>query len=301
MTQFQQTTSRTTTTTTTRQDHIDAAVNSWVSRRFPVPEVKTGTVNLRTLTVQQRNGLLEGPMVTIARNNVTIAQVYKRALMATSEFGNKIIRENPLANEIGLVDNTAHLDTNTLKKVLGWLSRECIGMEDFHPIPKGRNTVEACKILHVATVLGMRSYTAHISAYFHNYINDQTVLLGYHELDALLAAVDANDSLIQHLAKDLAHRRYTKAIPDVDDFAEYLKTQPALASAMDAIDQQHANERNVRAKKKLAAQAAAARFEDRKNRAEERRKANEQHRQEQFMATLQQARGGRAGGYGMAL
>ena len=293
MSGFQPVTSR---STTKLQDRTNAAMDSLLDPKVPIQQTLHSTIDIRAYPADLRKGLLAGPVVTIVRNKIPIAQVPKRAFMATSEFGHKAILENPAAKEIALPSSAARLDAKALSTVFGWLSPKCIG-QNVRPISQGQNTVEACKILHVATVLGMRMYTAHICAYFHAYINDQAVLLGYQELTALLAAIDSKDPLFKHLAKDLSHRRHAKMIPDPEDFAKYLKTQPALASAMDAIDEKHNKERKAKAQEKRAAYKAAAHVQYQ----EERRANAEKRRQERFMVQLQEARGGRAGGYGMGV
>ncbi|KAF2450036.1 hypothetical protein P171DRAFT_351741 [Karstenula rhodostoma CBS 690.94] len=253
----------------------------------------TGTVDIRTLSREERRGLLAGPKVTLTRGGSFFAEVHKRAFMATSMWANGRIQARGTISVLELPPSASRADTQALKIVIGWLSS--LGGDNIRPIPMGANTVEACKIYHAATALGMRLHVSHIAAYFHSYIEDHSTIPTYEELDAMQAAFHPDTKVYKHLVKDLAHRRHKKQIPDMKDFEAYLKKQPTLARALDEIDAKYIADR------KAAKEAVKAHLRER--RADERRadEKEEQRRREEFEAGLKAARGGRAGGYGMGV
>ncbi|KAL1600733.1 hypothetical protein SLS60_007121 [Paraconiothyrium brasiliense] len=269
--------------------------NPLISAKAPVPEVMNGCVNLRRLSYEERRGLLEGPLITLTLNGNFIARVYKRVFMAVSLWANNRIKDRTTTTVLALPTSASRADPKALKTVIGWMSLAYIGAAKLRGIPMGQNTVEACKVYHAATALDMRPHVSHIAAYFHTYIDDQTTLLGYHELDAILRSFTPDTAVFKHLAKDLAHRRHKGKIPDLKQFTAYLEKNTSLSRAMDAVDEGYAAERK---KKREAAQAAAhARYL--KACEEEHRSMTEKRRCDQFVANLSAARGGRSGGYGM--
>jgi hypothetical protein len=243
-----------------KRDNKHAAIyKSLVCPTAPV-DVLSGVVDIRGLSQQQRQGLLSGPTITITHGGVPVAQVCKRILMACSQNANTHISVNLAATQIALPASC--VDFHALKTVLSWMSAYYVGGLTVRQMPMGFNTVEACKILRAAAVLGMRPYVAHIAAYFHRYIGDQSCLMDYAELTALLAAVKTDDALFKHLAKDLAIRRFQKRIPDSEVFAEFLKENPTLGKAMQEIDAAYAEERKVRREERIKAHKATARAQE---------------------------------------
>ncbi|KAJ4304800.1 hypothetical protein N0V90_000328 [Kalmusia sp. IMI 367209] len=231
-------------TTMKRHVKVSSARGDLLSKTAPIQEDMTGTTDVRNLTREQRNGLLEGPMVGITREGTLLAYVHKRIIMACSSWANDYILKNPMAKYLTLPASEA--DPRALRLVFGWMTAPYICGKKVKAIYMGKDTVDACKIFQAADVLGMRPYVTHIASYFHHYISDQTCLMNYDELTVLLDAVQISDPLFKHLAKDLANRRYKQLIPDEEDFAAYLKKQPALSHAMDDIHAARTIERKAR-------------------------------------------------------
>ncbi|KAL5385913.1 hypothetical protein PMIN06_007997 [Paraphaeosphaeria minitans] len=256
--------------------------NPLVSAKHPVHKVMKGTVNLRALSREERRGLLEGPKITLTISGNRFAEVYKRAFMATSAWANARIQSRDTTSVLDLVPSAARADPQALKVVVGWMSVAFWCANKVRAIPMGKNTVEACKIYHAATVLDMRRHASHIAAYFHGYIDDHSTIPTFDELHAMQAAFHPDTPVYQHLALDLARRRYKKQFPDMEELDAYLTKHKALARAMDALDAKYVAERKQRI-------------------AKERHIKNEKHRTEYFEAGLKAARGGRVGGYGMGI
>ena len=80
----------------------------------------------------------------------------------------------------------------------------------------------------------------------------------------IATSIPASDELFQHLAKDLARRRFKKEIPDPIDFENYLDNMTELKEAMLKIDAPYQAERKAAQDARVAARMRAQAEEDRR-------------------------------------
>lgn len=212
------------------------------------PQIQSATVDITTLTRPQRLVLLQGPKVNVFVGNTLVrASVPKRALMVSVDKRSQFYLENPRRTTIRLP--VGSVDIHAMKLVLDALTtNKGIGSAECLPVPTGKTFIEGVYIYQAGLVLRAAKNVEHILKRLRVSISSN--LISYPELDTILKCVLPADPLFTHVANDLAHRRYKKAIPDVTEFEEYLNKHQALRKAMNGIDADHQAKRDERKKEK---------------------------------------------------
>jgi hypothetical protein len=115
----------------------------------------------------------------------------------------------------------------------------------------GRPFIEGVYVYQAGRFLGAGEHVKHIAKHLRGSISEK--IITYCELDTILKCVPASDALFKHVANDLAHRRYKKTIPDIEEFETFLETRQALKKAMKKIDAENQVRRDALIEKKKKA------------------------------------------------
>jgi hypothetical protein len=271
-----------------------------VDNKAPVEAILSGPVNLNELSVDERLGLLRGPKVSIVMEGRVISHgvVPLRAFMATSEKANSYFRKTPQHKQFELPTGCA--TEKALKHVLkATTTTDAIGDAEVLRVPGGVSFHDNIQLYKAGVALGMSDLLNHITGYLRGSISRE--LISYENLTATVTSLSAQDPLFQHLANDLARRRFQNAISDEAEFALYLEQHQNLKQAMADIDAQHESDRqrakraHTMAKKK---QEEHERYEQKKKEDrewyEQEKQANNQYRARVRALTkkLNEAKGG---------
>ena len=231
-------------TNTSGDEALQARLATLVSTTAPVAGILSGTVDVQSLTKIQRQGLLDGPKVNVyVGRDVAFRNAPVRAMMAWSSKANVYFNRNPLANRIVIQESAASIQA--VQAILkATVTLYGMGGENIAPVHRATSFAEELRIYQAAHELGMKSRVEKAWKHLRHMIS--TNLLSYENLSLFLVCVPPTDDLFNHLAKDLATRRFQGRIPDTENFEKYLAENEALKNTMDEIDASHKAEREVR-------------------------------------------------------
>ncbi|KAF2450035.1 hypothetical protein P171DRAFT_440450 [Karstenula rhodostoma CBS 690.94] len=253
MSSFQNVVSRT--VTKTNKAH-EAGLASLVDNKAPVDGILSAVVDLNKLTVDERLGLLRGPKASVVMNGKVVwRDAPIRAFMATSTKANEHFRSTPQSKHFDLPAGCA--TEEALKHVFkSTITAQAIGGSKVLRIPGGHSFQENIQLYKAGVALGMSAHVQHIARFLRATISRE--LITYENLTTIVKSLSTTDPLFQHLANDLARRRFLRNIGTLEDeieFAVYLEQHENLRQAMATIDAQHANARHHAERKAARAQA----------------------------------------------
>lgn len=288
MASFQEVHTRTATKTTKA---FEAGIASLIDDKVPVTELLSGPIELGSLSMQQRRGLLRGPKTQVLNNgNIIFHDAPVRALMATSTTANEHFRLNPKAKQFEVSTDPA--TKGTLKRLLiHTITDQAIGGAKVLRVPGGATMKQSIELYKAGFYLGMSERVEHIAKYLMVAISHE--LIGYEELNAITAGLTPSDRLFQHVAKDLAQRRFQKSIPDPAEFEDWLDKRTQLKQAMAQIDAEHKTARQHARKAYSLYKEANVRVEAEQARRKQQRADREYHaRVRALTKKLNEAKGG---------
>jgi hypothetical protein len=225
---------------------ICAVRNALFSADLPIKvnEVAEQSLNILTLTPDERTQLLSGPDTNIvADGNVMVRRnVPIRALMASSSKLHDLVQIYPQIFQFrvhGRVDlkSIEHLlDLFTTEKGLAATEIRLVGKK-FVP-----------NVLMYQACLSLGIYYAHVKPLLDAIRAEISARpLTFEEMNTIINRIPATDPLIKHLANNLCHRRIKRQIPNIEAFERWLghDTKKKLQSEMMEIDQAHKKRREA--------------------------------------------------------
>ena len=226
-----------------RKQQSATTSNSLVDAKYPVPQIMSGTADIRNLSFEQRQGLLDGPQLQVLIGTTRVGYVQKRAIMALSPKLSTFLCENPLVAELRF--KAEDIDEEATKALLRFFSHRHLGAAIPGKLPMGKDFIQAVQNYRAAVCFGLDKHTSHIKYVLHQSIGNDDILLAYEELDTLLACVSSEDKLFIHAAQQYARLRYKNEIPDPEDFSHFVAAHPEFAKAIADIDAKHTAEREA--------------------------------------------------------
>jgi hypothetical protein len=199
----------------------------------PSPVVDQALDNLLEMIRAQRQGLLQGPRITIHVGDTSVEGIFKRAAMAASSVLHKHFTANPQSLEYRFSRGQIHPGAVRLL-LIGWMQETCNEFEAY-AVPAQKTFGEDVALLRAARLLGMERYCSHLLAGYVDYLKTQ--LPSYEEIIAVEQnATSDKDPLWTAMVNHLCHDRFKGLIPDAEDFQAFLEKHVRLKKAMESAD-----------------------------------------------------------------
>ncbi|KAL1797579.1 hypothetical protein ACET3X_004185 [Alternaria dauci] len=210
----------------------------------PSPIVDQALDNLLEMIRPQRQGLLQGPRITIHVGDTSVTDISKRAAMAASSVLHKHFTANPESMEYRFSRGQIHPGAVRLL-LIGWMRETCNEFEAY-AVPAQKTFGEDVAVLRAARLLGMERYCSHILTSYIDYLKTQ--LPSYEEIIAIEQnATSDRDPLWTAMINHLCHDRYKGLIPDVEYFEAFLEEHTRVKKAMESADKFFAGHAKKRA------------------------------------------------------
>jgi hypothetical protein len=189
--------------------------------------------NLLEMIRAQRQGLFQGPRITIHVGDTSVEGIFKRAAMVASSVLHKHFTANPQSLEYRFSRGQIHPGAVRLL-LIGWMQETCNEFEAY-AVPAQKTFGEDVALLRAARLLGMERYCSHLLAGYVDYLKTQ--LPSYEEIIAVEQnATPDKDPLWTAMVNHLCHDRFKGLIPDAEDFQAFLEKHVRLKKAMESAD-----------------------------------------------------------------
>ncbi|KAF2114360.1 hypothetical protein BDV96DRAFT_600341 [Lophiotrema nucula] len=196
-------------------------------------------IDIRTLSKNARQALVEGRKINIIVSDKTVEEVPLRLLLAVSSRAQHEFKQDRSFTELKIRNG---VDAKSVKNICSWLfsvtveaKRKCYAM------PPTKDMATDIKLCRAAEQLGMRPYSNRVMKDYWKYFSSE--LPEYDELSLVVRlALSDQDALLNKVAANLHNRVVEGEMPDRDHFLKYVAERPKLARAMERLQNEEAEQ-----------------------------------------------------------